>query len=188
MPSKPQSVAPDAQTTGSGGSFWVLLALIVAAATILVSLQTRRPKPTGPFVGLPLPPLHATGWINTEKPLTPSDLQGRVVLVDYWATYCGPCMRELPKLVAFNKRFQSSGVLVVGLTSEDGPTVEQVRNVAATRSMSWPIAYGAGLTYRMMGIVSIPTYVLYDRSGVSVWGGHTLDGVEEAAVAALAEK
>lgn len=166
----------------------MLLALIVAAGTILVSLQARRPKPTGPFVGLPLPPLHATGWINTQKPLTPADLQGRVVLVDYWATYCGPCMRELPKLVAFNKRFQSSGVLVIGLTSEDGPTVEQVRNVAATRGMNWPIAYGAGLTYRMMEIVSIPTYVLYDRSGVSVWGGHTLDGLEEAAVAALAER
>jgi len=42
------------------------------------------------------------------------------------------------------------------------------------------------MTMQMMGIHAIPTYMLYDRTGVCVWGGHSLDGIEEAAVKALA--
>jgi cytochrome c biogenesis protein CcmG, thiol:disulfide interchange protein DsbE len=165
----------------------MLLALIVLAATILIAIQMRRPTPVGAYVGLPLPPLHASGWLNTDGPLTTADLAGKVVLVDYWATWCGPCMSAMPKLVAFQQRFQGTGMMVVGLTSEDGAALEQVRNVAASRGMVWPIGYGAGPTFQMMGIRGIPMYVLYDRSGTSVWGGHSLAGLEEAVIAALAK-
>ena len=97
-------------------------------------------------------------------------------------------MSAMPELVAFHQRFRGTGVVVVGLTSEDGAAVEQVRNVVASRGMVWPIGYGAGLTFQMMGIHGIPTYVLYDRSGTSVWGGHSLAGLEEAAIEALARR
>jgi thiol-disulfide isomerase/thioredoxin len=166
----------------------MLLALVVLAAVILIALQSRRPKPAGAYVGLPLPPLQAAGWLNTDSPLTTADLAGKVVLVDYWATWCGPCMKGVPALIQFNNRFREAGVLVVGLTRESGPATEQVKNVAETRGMVWPIGYGADLTFNMMGVNSIPTYVLYDRSGVSVWGGHSLNGLEEAVVAALAKR
>jgi thiol-disulfide isomerase/thioredoxin len=136
-----------------------------------------------------LPPLNVSGWINTNKPLTAADLQGKIVLVDYWATWCGPCVRAMPELIRFNKQHQDLGVLVVGLTSEDGPAAEHVKNFVETKDgMTWPIGYGAGLTFRKMEIEVIPTFMLYDRSGISVWGGNSLDGVEEALVAAVAKK
>ena len=184
--SKPAGSKPAAGESGS--SFWLLLGLLAVAAVIFIKLQGGRPKPENVFAGQPLPPLYVAGWLNTDRPLTTADLQGKVVLVDYWATWCGPCVRGIPDVIQFNKKFRDAGVLVVGLTSEDGAAAQLVKNFVETRDgMDWPIGYGAGQTFQMMGIEAIPRYMLYDRSGTCVWGGHSLDGIEQAAVAALAK-
>ena len=185
--SKPTGSKPAASE--SGGSFWVLLAVLAVGAVILIKLQGGRAEPENVYAGQPLPPLHVAGWLNTNRPLTTADLQGKVVLVDYWATWCGPCVRGIPGLIQFNKKFRSAGVLVVGLTSEDGASAQLVKNFVETKDgMDWPIGYGADQTFLMMGVEKIPRYMLYDRSGTCVWGGISLDGIEQAAVAALAEK
>ncbi len=54
--------------------------------------------------------------------------------------------------------------------------------------LDWPVGYDAQMAYDAMGIYGTPTYFLYDRSGRSVWGGHSLDGLEDAVVKVLAEK
>ena len=176
-------------TSDTGGWFWVLLVVVGVAVAILLTFQGQRPKAAHPYAGRPLPPLQVAGWINTNKPLEAADLQGKIVLVDFWATWCRPCVRGIPELIEVHKRYRDVGVLVVGLTSEDGPAaVQQVKNFVATKDgMVWPIGYGAGLTFRMMEVEAIPTYILYDRSGTSVWGGHSLSGIDEAIVAALAK-
>ncbi len=181
--------SPMAPETGARGSFWALVVVLGVAAAILVTIQARRPKPPNEFEGLPLPALEVSGWINRDKPLTDADLRGKIVLVDYWATWCGPCMRSMPELVRFNKLHRDLGVQVVGFTSEDGPAVQQVKNYVESKDgIDWPIAYGAGMVFRKMDIVGIPTYVLYDRSGTSVWGGHSLDGIEEFVAKELARR
>jgi thiol-disulfide isomerase/thioredoxin len=172
----------------SGPPVFIGLA-IVAGIVALLWFQSQRPQDQGPYVGRPLPPLHVAGWLNAAQPLTAADLAGKVVLVDYWATWCGPCVRGIPEVVEFRNRFRDSGVLVIGLTSEGGPQVETVsRFVAAKPGMDWPIGYGAGMTMKMMEISAIPTYMLYDRTGTCVWGGNNLAGAEAAAVRALAKQ
>jgi len=166
----------------------VLLVVIVAAAAILITIQARRPKPVNEFAGQPLPPLLVEGWINSDKPLTAADLQGKIVLVDYWASWCKPCLRGLPDLIEFRKRYRDVGVMVVGFTGESGREAELAKSVVETRDgFDWPVGYGADGAFRAMNIEGIPTYVLYDRSGVSVWGGHSLYGIEEALVPLLAK-
>lgn len=173
----------------AGGSFWVLLMLLGVAAAILITIQARRPKPPHEYAGLPLPPLEVAGWFNSDKPLSAADLEGKIVLVDYWATWCGPCMRSMPELVRFNKLHRDLGVKVVGFTSEDGPAVQLVKNYIESKDgIDWPIAYGAALVEQKMNVDVIPTYVLYDRTGTSVWGGHSLDGIEEYVTKELAKK
>ena len=97
-------------------------------------------------------------------------------------------MAEIPNLIRFHREY-GDRVVIVGFTQEAGPEVQHVKSIVETRTgMDWPIGYDAGLVFDMMGVSGIPTYILYDRTGTSVWGGHSLDGVEEAAIAALAKK
>ncbi|MCI0331953.1 MAG: redoxin domain-containing protein [Planctomycetes bacterium] len=166
---------------------WPLMALLVVAAAVLVAIQWRRPRAPDPFVGLALPPIEAGGWLNTDRPLSADDLRGKVVLVDFWATNCHVCASHTPELVALHHKFRDHGLTLVGLTPESEAELEHVKRYVERAKIDWPIGYGAGFAFEMMGITGTPTYLLYDRSGRSVWGGHSLHGLEDAAVAALAK-
>lgn len=161
--------------------------LLVAAGALLV-LQWRRPTLPGPLSGLGLPALHAAGWINTDGPLSADDLRGRVVLVDFWQTTCGPCVQHLPELTALHLRFRNEDVVFLGLTPESNESNQISQFVERTTGLDWPIGYGAGFTFELTGIRATPTYVLYDRTGRSVWAGHSLDEVEDELIKALARK
>jgi thiol-disulfide isomerase/thioredoxin len=170
------------------GRVWPLLLLLVLAAATLVAIQWRRPRAPDPWVGLSLPAIEAAGWLNSDKPLSIDDLRGKVVLLDFWSTDCPTCVLDTPDLVELHKRFADDGLVVVGLTFEPPTELQRVREYVEEANIKWPIGYGAGFIFQMMDIQGTPTYVLYDRKGRSVWGGHSLDGVEDAAVAALAKK
>jgi thiol-disulfide isomerase/thioredoxin len=170
------------------GAFWPLLALLGLAAGLLIVLQSRRAEPFNRWAGRALPPLEAAGWLNTDEPLAPDDLRGKVVLVDFWASWCQPCLAHMPELVEYHERFAGRGVTIVGLTAEPPAAVERVKQVIERMGIDWPIGYGAELTYNALGIPGTPTYILYDRTGRSVWGGHSLNGLEDATVAALAKQ
>ncbi len=167
-----------------------MLVLLIAAAATLIVLQGRRPKPTGgAYLGRVMPPLDAAGWINTKGPLTADDLRGKIVLFDFWASDCVPCVQELPALIAFNKRYHDRGVMIVGLSLENGPRAQHLKNFIETRDgLDWPNGYDARLAYEILDVYGTPTFLLYDRTGRSVWGGHSMDGLEDAVAALLAKK
>jgi thiol-disulfide isomerase/thioredoxin len=165
-----------------------MMLLLVLAAASLIAIQMRRPRAANPFIGMSLPPLSAEGWLNTTGPLTVENLRGNLVLVDFWSTDCPSCVREMPELAALHQRFLDDGLKVVGLTFESGSDVERVKRFVAAEKIDWPIGYGAGFAFEAMGVEYRPTYVLYDRAGRGVWGGHSLDGAAEAVVAELAKK
>jgi thiol-disulfide isomerase/thioredoxin len=179
-----------APESASGGSFWALLVLLIAAAATLIALQSNRQRPAGgSFVGQPLPPLDSAGWINTKTPLTAEDLRGKIVLVDFWASDCIPCVQELPGLIEFNKRYRDLGVVLIGLSLETGARATHLKNLIETREgLDWPVGYGAQMAYEVLGVYGTPTYYLFDRSGRSVWGGHSLLGLENAVASLLAKK
>ena len=125
---EPESEAPAAQPDGGRGSTWPLVALLVLAAATLLTLQMRRPKSSfDPLVGQPLPPLDAAGWLNSDRPLTADDLRGKIVVIDFWASWCGPCALSLPDLVKFHERYRDQGVMLVGLTDEPGTDLDKIQ-------------------------------------------------------------
>jgi peroxiredoxin len=96
-------------------------------------------------------------------PLHMADLRGKVVLLNFWATWCPPCRKELPSLEALSARFGSQGLVVIGISDEDAAKVEPfVRKLA----ISYPILLDPGrAVHRAFAIQGIPKSFVYDRSG-----------------------
>jgi len=68
------------------------------------------------FVGKDAAPLIAKSWVN-GKPVTDSDLKGKVVLLDFWAIWCGPCIVTFPHLREWNEKYADKGLVIIGVTS-----------------------------------------------------------------------
>jgi thiol-disulfide isomerase/thioredoxin len=97
-----------------------------------------------------------------------ADYQGKVVLVNLWATWCGPCRLETPELVKLHKEFKSQGVEMVGLTTENPQgAAESVKNFVRANGVDYRIGWASGefaLTL-MQGRDAIPQSFVISRDG-----------------------
>jgi thiol-disulfide isomerase/thioredoxin len=67
------------------------------------------------LIGQPAFPLETAAWVNGD-PLTDADLKGKVVLLDFWAVWCGPCIACFPHLRDWHEKYADRGLVIVGLT------------------------------------------------------------------------
>lgn len=99
-----------------------------------------------------------------------SDYKGKVLIVDLWATWCGPCRQEIPHLIELANKYKSEGVEVIGLTNED-PTAdaEKVREFSKQFKINYPIGWAdqdlAMSIMRMGGRSGIPQTLIIGRDG-----------------------
>jgi thiol-disulfide isomerase/thioredoxin len=107
-------------------------------------------------------------------PLGDEALQGKVVLVNFWATWCAPCARELPALQSVYSRHQGQGFEILGVVTGDEATDVEVKGFAARRHVAYPLVRSeADLERRFQMGDALPTSMLYDRRGKLVrrWQG-----------------
>jgi peroxiredoxin len=110
----------------------------------------------------------APAWQNVTPigaaPKSLSDLRGRVVVLDFWATWCGPCRLVAPKLSALQARFGAQGLTVVGVTTDEAETAAAF---GQRTDMKYPIVVDAQAdTSRAYGISNLPTLFVIDKRGV----------------------
>ena len=96
-----------------------------------------------------------------------SKMQGKVVLVDFWATWCGPCVGEIPHMKATYDKFHAKGFEIVGISLDQD--LARLREFTRAQGMAWPQYFdGKGwgnLISSRYGIRSIPTMWLVDKNG-----------------------
>jgi len=140
---------------------------VVLASPLPSEWIERMPEARAPIealIGRPAPPLPTDGeWINA-RPLCWEDLRGKVVLLDFWATWCAPCIQAIPELNALQDRYRRHGLVVIGICHERG--AERMAEVARQSRIRYPIVADNGLaTIRAYRVDTYPDYYLVDRAG-----------------------
>jgi thiol-disulfide isomerase/thioredoxin len=113
----------------------------------------------------PAPSLNVTSLAG--NPFGLADLKGKVMVVDFWATWCGPCVREIPGYIALQKRYGERGLVVVGL-SVDSKGATTLEAFAKARGVNYPLALATPEIIDAFGrIQGLATTLLIDREGTS---------------------
>jgi cytochrome c biogenesis protein CcmG/thiol:disulfide interchange protein DsbE len=152
------------------------LALTLGALALFMYERSRGPASTAEvdpstLVPAPAPAIRGTDAPEFELPdvnggtLKLSDLRDKVVLVNFWATWCAPCEIETPWFVEFDKKYGESGLEIVGISLDEGG-VEPVKEFMAKYSIEYNIVMGNEETAQNFGgVIGLPTTFLVDQQG-----------------------
>jgi peroxiredoxin len=142
----------------------ILIYGIVALCLLGLYIASRRatPKPAASASGNVAPDFTVTD-IDGQK-LSLSAYKGKVVLLDFWATWCTPCRTEIPHFVEMQNKYGAQGFQVVGISMDDD--AKPVREFYKEHQMNYPVAVGDDkLAERFGGVMGLPVNFLIDREG-----------------------
>jgi thiol-disulfide isomerase/thioredoxin len=134
-------------------------------------------------IGDPAPALSISAWIKGEEVKLDEVKGKKIVVVEFWATWCGPCRSSIPHLTALQKKFADRGVVFVGVSSEDAakvrPFVDQMGDkmdyiVATDNNNQTSDAF-----IKAYGQSGIPCAFIVDREGRVAWVGHPMGDLEK---------
>lgn len=124
------------------------------------------------------------------KPLSIANYKGKVVLIDFWATWCGPCVAELPNVIKAYEKHHGDGFEIIGISLDQDK--QKLENFVKQKKMTWPQYFdGKGWGNELAqkyGVNSIPATYLLDRDGKIIGSNLRGEKLEAAVAAALAKK
>jgi len=146
-----------------------VLLWIAVGVGIFLALRVGQKSPLGaqPLVGKKAPALYVTQWIP-NKP----EMSGKFLLIDFWATWCPPCRRSIPKLNQIQQQFTNQ-LVVIGITSEPESTV---RSFYKKYIHYWVGIDPQNETARKIQLRYIPHVLFVDPDGIVRWQGNPATG------------
>jgi thiol-disulfide isomerase/thioredoxin len=154
----------------------LLLGLAALAWGRMPSGSVAGPLPPAPAIGHPAPDFTLAS--PDGQALTLSDLRGKPVVLNFWATWCGPCRAEMPELQRVHERLEPAGVTVLGINQAEAP--EAIARYQKELGVDFPTILDSRLGVSRQYLVnSLPTTFFIDREGVirSMFIGPMTDAV-----------
>jgi thiol-disulfide isomerase/thioredoxin len=120
------------------------------------------------------------------RPVDLAALRGRVVLLNFWATWCPPCQVEIPRFIGWQSKYAADGLQIIGVSMDDDSA--PVASLVRKRGVNYPVVMGdaeIGLLYG--GVLGLPVTCLIDRQGIvrARYKGEANLGAMEAAIQKL---
>jgi cytochrome c biogenesis protein CcmG/thiol:disulfide interchange protein DsbE len=177
-----------ARSRRAGVVFFTVFALLVLAAALHVRSIADSLRPLLPGDRLPSAEMK---WLSPRSTdprgtLKLDTLKGQVTILDFWASWCPPCRREMPELATLAKKYEGRGVRVIGINREPGdlPAANKALKAADPAFVSVLDHVGFG---ERIGIMSLPTTLVVDAEGVvqHIHLGYTSPSTFEADLKAL---
>ncbi len=139
-------------------------ASVAVLSIFAIGLVTLSPGPSGaqPSAGSPAPNI---GLVSTQgKMIDRLMLEGHVSVIDFWATWCGPCRVALPELDRLSRRYARQGVLVVGVNQDNSP--DAMRQFLTVQPLSFHVVHDPQhAVAQRFGARSLPSTYILDRQG-----------------------
>ncbi len=134
-------------------------------------------------LGDPAPPLAVSEWVKGDAVNLADGKDKNIYVVEFWATWCGPCKASIPHLTELQAKYKDKGVIVAGISSEDAATVKPF-----VSEMGDKMAYSVGVDdaqktsdayMKAFSVSGIPHAFVVDKAGNIVWHGHPMDNLEK---------
>jgi thiol-disulfide isomerase/thioredoxin len=145
----------------------VVAGLLLALIVLVDAGCKPRPSTSLSATNKPLAPAFSLTDINGQK-LDLASYRGKVVLLDFWATWCAPCRTEIPHFIAMQNKYGPQGLQIIGISMDD--SAKPVVKYYAEQKMNYPVALGDDkLADAYGGVLGLPVAFLIDREGRIIW-------------------
>ena len=124
-------------------------------------------------VGAPAPEIQAT-ILDSPASFQVSQMHGKTIIVNFWATWCAPCRAEMPTLQTYYEKHKPEGLEVLAISMDDARDLAEVRKIA--HQFTFPVAIKSQANFKGLGrIWRMPTTFVIDKDGILRRNGHVGD-------------
>lgn len=145
---------------------WKIAAVAASLGLAILAVKLQSNPVQDPAV--PATVKAAPAWELQDldgRPVKSTDFKGKVVVLDFWATWCPPCREEIPGFVKLQKKYEAQGLVIVGIALDDGGAAT-VKKFAQKSGINYPVLMGNDrVSQAFGGIEALPTTFILDREG-----------------------
>lgn len=161
----PSSQPASEERTNSGSRVMILIAgaVVLVATFAIVWLQSSKYEPL--VVGKPAPDFALTDLNDKSHRL--SDFRGKVVFLNFWATWCAPCREEMPSMEVLNKNFEKDGLVILAVSIDRVTTTKDIPPFVKSLNLTFPVLIDSwGVTDKPYKRLGVPETFIIDQQGI----------------------